>query len=61
VLLRTLGSARDSLDLYPPAVEGDLYCLTCRWFFAVEMLEPEGDPMALDGIWRCPTHGRDRI
>jgi hypothetical protein len=40
-----------------PAKPGDRYCLRCRWFFAREMIEPERT-MALDGIWRCPTHGR---
>ena len=40
-----------------PAKPGDLYCLRCRWFFAREMIEPEGT-MALDGIWRCPKHSR---
>jgi hypothetical protein len=40
-----------------PTKPGDLYCFRCRWFFAREMIYPEGT-MALDGIWRCPEHGR---
>ena len=31
-------------------------CPTCGWFFAVEMLGPERDAMALDGLLRRPTH-----
>jgi hypothetical protein len=45
-------------DLPPPrgiGRLGDLYCVNCGWLFAVEMLGGES-PMALDGIWRCPSH-----
>jgi hypothetical protein len=30
--------------------------VTCQWLFAEEMLDGE-EPMALDGVWRCQTHG----
>jgi hypothetical protein len=46
-------------DLPPPrgiGRLGDLYCVNCRWLFAVEMLGGES-PMALDWIRKCPSHG----
>jgi hypothetical protein len=37
---------------------GDLWCPTCAWLFAAEMLGTERDPLNLERWLRCPTHQR---
>ncbi len=50
---------RGLTDPPPPGRLGDRWCPFCEWLFAVEMTGGE-DPMALDGLLRCPkdTSGR---
>jgi hypothetical protein len=35
---------------------GDFFCSGCSWLFVAEMLDGV-EPMAQDGLWRCPSHG----
>jgi hypothetical protein len=53
--LRPLTEADTLPEPVAPSRPGDFWCPTCSWFFAWEMVQPEGT-MALDGIWNCPTH-----
>lgn len=54
--LGPLDPAAELPRLQEVALTTDRYCQECRWFFANEILQPECDPMALDGLLRCPTH-----